>query len=363
MTISLLKEEFLEKLNLASKFTSSRLVSASILQGVYLVGEENIIHVYSTNLNYYFHTSIKAPGKNKFNAAVEPKKLAELLSLLPGGKIDISVGEKNVEIESGKIKAEFPLLDAKEFPLPPKITGSKQKIKAGFLRKNLPTVIFSASSDETRPALTGVNFVADDEGLKMISTDGFRLSLLTLKKEESLPSMIIPAQFLNEVMRLITEDEIGFSYSPEEKTMVFYVGDCELYTRLIEGDYPPYEKVIPTDKKTTAAVDREEFLRNVKLVSIFARDYSNVVVLNIEKGEVSIRPKTGDTEKNVVVSEAAVEGEPQKIAFNYKFLIDFLTNTTSKKIIIELLRSDAPAVFKPDGVDNFIHIIMPVRIQ
>ena len=363
MTISLLKEGFLEKLTLASKFTSSRLISASVLQGVCLVGEENVIHLYSTNLSYYFHTTIKSAGKNNFKIAIEPKKLAEFLSLLPAGKIDVAIGEKNIGVESGKIKAQLTHLESKEFPMPPKATGGKQKIKTSFLKKNLPTVVFSASTDETRPALTGVNFVADSGDLKLVSTDGFRLSLLTLKKEEALPSMVVPAQFLTEVVRLISEDEISFSYSPEEKTLVFYVGEHELYTRLIEGEYPPYEKVIPTDKKTTAIVDREEFLRDVKLVSIFARDYSNVVVLNIEKGGISIRPKTGEADKNVVASEAEVIGEPQKIAFNYKFLIDFLTNTTSKKITIELLRSDAPAVFRPEGTDNFIHIIMPVRIQ
>lgn len=361
--ISLIKEEFLEKLTLASKFTSSRLVSASVLQGVCLTGEENILHLYSTNLNYYFHTSIKTPGKNAFKVVVEPKKLSEFLSLLPAGKISITVGEKNIVVESGKIKAEFPLLDAKEFPFPPKITGTKQKIKASFLKKNLPTVVFSASSDETRPALTGVNFVADEDALRLVSTDGFRLSLLTLKKEEAFPSMIVPAQFLIEVARLIEGEEVNFSYSPEEKTLVFYVGGHDLYTRLIEGDYPPYEKVIPSDKKTTAVVDREEFLRNVKLVSIFARDFSNVVVLNIKKGELTVAPKTGESEKNIVSAEAEVDGEPQKIAFNYKFLLDFLTNSSSKKVVLELLRSDAPAVFKSEGADNFIHIIMPVRIQ
>lgn len=353
----------MEKLNLASKFTSSRLVSATVLQGVCLIGEESIIHLYSTNLNYYFHTTIKTPEKNKFKIVIEPKKLAEFLSLLPTGKVNITIGEKNVLIESGKIKAEFPVLDPKDFPLPPKTTGNKQKIKTNFFKKNLPMVIFSASTDETRPALTGVNFVADAGDLKLVSTDGFRLSLLTLKKEEIIPSMIVPSQFLLEAVRLISEDEISFSYSPEEKALVFYIGDNELYTRLIEGDYPPYEKVVPADKKTTAVLDREEFLRNVKLVSIFARDYSNVVVLNIDRGAVSIKPKTGDSEKNVVTAEADVDGEPQKIAFNYKFLIDFLTNTSSKKVAIELLRSDAPAVFKSEGVDNFIHIIMPVRIQ
>ncbi len=201
------------------------------------------------------------------------------------------------------------------------------------------------------------------DDLKLVSTDGFRLSLLTLKKEESLPSMIVPSQFLSEVSKLIDEDEVSFSYSQEEKILAFHIGSHDLHTRLIDGEFPPFEKVIPTDKKTTVTVDREEFLRNVKLVSIFAREFSSVIILKVEKEGVVLLPKTGSDSANVVKQDAVVEGEVQRIAFNYKFLVDFLSNSSAKKIVIELLRGDAPALFKSEGQDNFIHIIMPIRIQ
>lgn len=363
MKIALLKESFLEKLTLASKFTSSRLVSSSVLQGVCMVGGENKIDFYSTNLNYYYHTYIKNEGSHKFKIVVEPKKIAEFLSLISEPKVDLEIGEKKLTIESGKVKGEFPLFDSGEFPFPPEVKVEKKTIKASLIKKNLPTIVFSASTDETRPVLTGIDFVSTGDDLRLVSTDGFRLSLLTLKKEENLPSMIVPASFLSEVVKLIDEDEVSFSYSQEEKILAFHIGHHDLYTRLIDGEFPPFEKVIPTDKKTTVTVDREEFLRNVKLVSIFAREFSSVIVLKVDKEGITLMPKTGDGNANVVKGDAEVVGDDQKIAFNFKFLADFLSNASSKKIVIELLRGDAPAVFKSEGHDNFIHIIMPIRIQ
>lgn len=363
MKIALLKDIFLQKINFASKFTSSKLVSSSALQGVCLMGEENLIHLYSTNLNYFYHSIIKLEGKHSFKIIIEPKKISEFLGLVSASKIDIEIKDKQIIIEAEKTKAEFPLFDPKEFPFPPKVVGDPQKIKSSFLTKNLPLLLFSSSQDETRPVLTGIDFVSEEDGLKIVSTDGFRLSLLSLKKDVNFPSMIVPSSFLSELIRLIDGDEVSFNYSQEEKILAFHTKEHDLYTRLIDGDYPPFNKVIPQDKKTTITLDREDFLRNVKLVSIFAREFSNVVILKTDKNEISLSPKTGGTEANITHQEAQITGEEQKIAFNYKFLIDYLNNSDSKKISIDLLRGDAPAVFKSEGVDNLIHIIMPVRIQ
>jgi len=363
MKITLLKESFLEKINLASKFTSSKINSSTSLQGVCLIGEEGLINFYSTNLNSYYHTFIKYEGASKFKAVVEPRKIGEFLSLLSSGKIDIEIKDKQIIISQDKTVGEFPLFESAEFPFPPKIEVEKQKIKADFFKNNLPLVVFSSSSDETRPVLTGINFVSSGEDLQIVATDGFRLSLLNMKKQVSFPAVIVPAVFLTEVAKFLkSEKEISFSYSEEEKILVFYIGENELFTRLIEGDYPPFGKVIPSEKKTTVVLDRSELLRNVKLASIFARDFSSVVVLKTEKNNITVTPKNAG-DKDVAFQEAVIQGEEVKIAFNYKFLIDFLNNATSKKIIIELLRSDAPAIFKIEGQDNFLHIIMPVRIQ
>ncbi len=363
MKTTLLKDTFLEKINTSLKFTSSKVISSNVLQGVCLLTDENGLHFYSTNLSSYYHSMIKKEKLDKVKVVVEPKKISEFLSLVNTPSVDIEIKEKDLIISSGKTKGDFPLIDASEFPFPPKINSPKQKIKTSFFEKNLSTILFSASSDETRPALTGINFVVKEDGLKIVSTDGFRLSLLSLKRTEDVPSMIVPSQFLDEAIRLIKDEELLFSFSKEEKVLVFYGKEVDLYTRLIDGDYPPFERVIPSEKKTTITISKSDLLRAVKLVSIFTRDVSNIIILKTENDEIVVMPKAGGEDVNVSKVEAKIDGEGQKIAFNYKFLTDFLSAAETEKIQIELLRGDAPAVFKQVGVDNFLHIIMPVRIQ
>lgn len=363
MKIKLNREEFLTKLNLATRFTSSKLSSLSVLQGIYFKSEGGKLHLYSSNLNSFFHSTVSSQVENKGEFIIEPKKIIEFTSFLAEGKIDIEVTEKQLIIKSGKKKGSFPLIKTGDFPQPPKIEEKEQKLKTEFFIKNLPLVLFSASTDETRPALSGINFVTNDE-LTLVSTDGFRLSLLKTKSEGKMPSVIIPADFLREITHFFKDEkEIGFFYSAKEKIILFRAEETEFYSRLIEGDFPPFEKVIPQEKKTTITLEKEEFLRNIKLISVFARDLSYIIVLEAKKKEVRITPKTTDGEENSALQEGEIEGEEQKVAFNYKFLVDLLNAVDCKNIIIEILRPDAPVVFKTDNNQNFLHVIMPIRIQ
>ncbi len=364
MKIRLNKETFLEKINLSSKFSSSKLSSATSLQGVYLKKEDDKLHFYSTNLNFYYHGFLKTEEKGEFKVIIEPKKVSEFLSLLPLGNIELEIKDKSVILSQDKTRGEFSIFSLEDFPFLPNSASEKLKIETTLLKETLPLLFFSASSDESRPILTGVNFVSIDGTTQIVTTDGFRLSLFSFKNSLPLSSVIIPSSFLLEISRLVkTEKEVLFSYQQDEKTITFYLNEGEFTTRLIEGDYPPYEKVIPSESKTTATLDREEFLRNVKLVSVFARDLSNIIILEVEEGSLKLSPKTGEKEDNIAFQEAEIKGEKQKVAFNYKFLLDFLSNITSKKVIIEFLRSDSPTVFKSEKNDNFLHIIMPVRMQ
>ncbi len=359
------KGVFLEKLALASRFTSSKLSSTTTVQGVLLNNKGGELEIRATNLTAYYNTIIKNQEKQKTEALIEPKKIGEFLSLLPPGKITINLEEKQITITKDKTQGSFPLWEAKDFPLPPEMNGEKeQKIKTDWLIKNLPLVLFSTSPDETRPALTGVNFLTQEEELVLVSTDGFRLSLVKTKNNQKFSPMLVPADFLNEVFRFIKEEkELGLTLSDKEKTIRLSIGDNQFYSRLIEGEFPPYEKVLPAEKKTTIIADREELLKNVKIISVFARDFSNIVICEFKKDGIYLTPKVDGGEKSSAYQEAEVEGEQQKVAFNFKFLIDFLGHVTAKKIAIELLRPDAPVVFKSEGNKEFLHIIMPVRIQ
>jgi len=156
---------------------------------------------------------------------------------------------------------------------------------------------------------------------------------------------------------------VGFTFSEEEKIILFSVGENQFYSRLIDGEFPPFEKVIPTEARTTVDVEAQELLRSIKLIAVFARDQSNIIMCNFKKDGLWISPKLTTGNENSTQIDIDINGEEQRVAFNYKFLLDFLNIIKEEKIRIEILRPDAPVVFKIIKNEAFTHIIMPVRIQ
>lgn len=364
MKITIKKRLFLEKINTAMRFTSHKIGTPQSLQGIYIKCEGEKINIFSTNLSFYFHTTIPVKSEGNATLLIEPKKISEFLNLLEQEEVDISLEEKQIVVSQGKTRGAFPLFQADDFPLPPKIGPKGEIIEKEFFEKNIPLVLFSSSKDDSRPVLSGVNFVESEDGLIVVSTDGFRLSILKLKNKKQIKNMLIPAEFLYEVAHYAQGGgDVVFSFSEEEKAVLFSVGDDRFYSRLIEGEFPPFEKVIPSEVKTTVDIDAQEFLRNIKLIAVFARDQSNIVICNFKKDGLWMCPKLSTGNENSTQMDIDITGEEQKIAFNYKFLIDFLNNVKEEKIHIEILRSDAPVVFKIKKREEFIHIIMPVRIQ
>lgn len=366
MKIILDKEQLLNNVQISTRFTSKRLSTIQSLQGAMFTIEGDKLTIYATDLNTNFSstTKLKTTSKEKKSFVTDPKKLAEFLALLAPGDIVLIVEEKKITIQKEKNQGFFNIMESGDFPLPPKLTEKPIVLKAEQFKKTLPLVLFAASRDEARPALSGVNFVSSDGELVTVATDGFRLSLLKEKNTQKVPSMLVPRVFFEEVLSgLKEEDEINFTTSEKEKMVKFSTPTKEYYSRVIEGAFPPFEKVIPTEKKQTIITDREELLRNIKIASLFAREQSNIIILKGEKGVIQIRPKTDNSDENTSTQDAEIEGDAIQVAFNARFLLDFLQNVSGKKITIELLRSDAPTVFKTDNQKNFIHIIMPVRIQ
>lgn len=364
MKISIDRNLLEGKLSLAARFIPSRFSSLSSLQGTLLEAKEGELNIYSTNLNSYFHTKIKIKEKVSFKKLTDPRKIIEFLSLIMPGDISLEVSDKEIIISQGKTSGSFPIIAYTEFPQPPVLKEKAQKLKTEFFVRDIPLVLFSASTDETRPVLTGVNFLAQDESMLVVATDGFRLSFLKTKKNQVFPQMLLPRDFLTEIIRLIKDEkEIEFAFSKQEKTAVIRCSEGDFYTRLIEGEFPPFEKVIPADKTATVTTDREELIRNIKTTAVFARDFSNIVLCEFKQDGLYLKPKLDTAGKSQTFQEARLDGEEQTVAFNLKFLLDFLNQIDSKTVIIEVLRPDAPVVFKADNKPDFIHIIMPIRIQ
>ncbi len=358
------KDTFSEHLTIASRFTSSKLTSVSNIQGVLLKGEKDSLYFYSTNLTTFYKATIPMQDIEPFQVVIEPKKMLEFLAFLAPGVLEVEVKEKQVTVKMQKTKGNFQLILADDFPFPPGFPEKSQPMEPDTFIKELPLVLFSASNDDTRPVLTGVKFHNADNELLLVSTDGFRLTVIKDKKIGEFPSMIVPADFLSEVLRYMKESKkVAFNYAESEKMVLFEVDHHAFYSRLIEGDYPPFERVIPSEVKTTVVADKSELQRSIKLISVFARDFSNVCVVEVNAEGITLRPKKEGNSENTAFMEAEFTGEPMSIAFNFKFLLDVLNQLSSKTVTIELLRTDAPAVFKSDEHKGFMHVIMPVRIQ
>jgi DNA polymerase-3 subunit beta len=357
------KEQILEKLNLASHFLQSRLTT-SLPPGVLFKLKKNKLTLISSNLNSFYQGEITLADevKKETDFIIEPKDMIDFINLLNGQKIFFLVEEKRVIVKDEKNQGTFQRIALEDYPSPSIKELKKQKIEIKKWQKILPRVLFAASSDESRPVLTGIYFKTEEENLDLVATDGFRLSLYREKKEIEIPSVIIPASFLEEIIRIAKNKEAFFSYLPEEKMICFQINNDLFYTQLIEGEFPPYERVIPKETKTKIIVDKEELLRNTKIIAVFARSFSNIVIFEIKKGELVLRPKTKENETIARQDLVGFEGEEQTVAFNFKFVLDFLAHIDAKEIEIGVLKPDAPVILKPKDKSELLHIIMPVRM-
>jgi DNA polymerase-3 subunit beta len=230
----------------------------------------------------------------------------------------------------------------------------------------LSGVLFAAATDEGRPLLTGVKLVKKDGGITVIATDGYRLSLkkLDLPIEGDL-DIVIPARALSEVVKISSEEKEAGSVTMvqnEDGQLVFVVGDNEIHTRAIAGDYPNIEKIIPKTHNTRVLMDSVGLTRAVKSAAVFARDNANILRLHIENQSVTVSANTPQVGENHVEMEAKVDGEGGDIAFNSRFLLEFLNGFIGEEVLFEMTGSLNPGVFRKPKDESYLHIVMPVRV-
>jgi DNA polymerase-3 subunit beta len=216
--------------------------------------------------------------------------------------------------------------------------------------------------------LTGVLFILDKDLLTLVATDGFRLSRKKIHlKNEKAGRVIVPKSVLGEVQKLIQESsEVVFSVEDKDKQVLFGTGDTILTSRVIEGDFPDFEKIIPQSFSISVLTDKEDFLRAVKLASIFARESANIVKLRLGKDFIGVFAESSASGSQETKVDAKVEGDLGQgfeIAFNYRFLEEFLHSSGGEDVGIEFTTSDKAGVFKDLSDTDHLHLIMPVRLQ
>lgn len=378
MRISVLQENLNKALTSVSRVVASK-AQLPVLNNVLLTVEKGTLRLTTTNLELGMVVPIGAKVQAEGAICVPAKVFSELVGELPAGEVDLEVEDQKLLIRQGDFTADLAGMGAGEFPaLPPFDKKRLMEFQADAFLRSLKRVIFSAATDDGRPVLTGVCFNLAGDMPRMAATDGFRLSVVSLSSEGKakekgaeetggIETAIIPARALAEVVRLASEEEIGETITVsggKERQVKFTVGKAELLTRLIDGEYPDYGKILPKDKVASFEGDKETFVRVVRMAAIFARESANVVKFTIGKGVMKVSATSQNLGTNESVLEGKAEGEDGFcVAFNYRYLLDFLTNTDGEEIKIDFSGSLSPGMFMDPKEKDFTHVIMPVRLQ
>jgi len=367
MKLTVLQENLSEALSIASRFVASR-PQLPILSNFFLKVSKNELKISATNLeigiNYHCGAKVLKEGET----TVLAKPFFEFISSLPADKINLNLKKEALAVDCHHFKASFPTTPAGNFPHISTKVSQKISLSHQVFSQAMAKVVFAASNDESRPVLSGVHFQFDDSQCLLSATDGYRLSFQKITLEKKYPKLdfIVPAAVLTELARIKfndKEEEFELGLSDEEKQAVFFLPRIEFTSRLLEGEYPKIEEIIPKDKKTTVIVDREEFLHIIRVSAIFARDAANIVKLDFNKDQLTISanaPSLGENQNKMAIK---MEGKNQRVAFNFHFLLDFLQAVKDDEIQIELNESAKPVIFKLPQKKEFLHIIMPVRLQ
>lgn len=368
MHFFILKENLDKILSIVGRNISSK-PQLPILSNILLKTQDNQLKITTTNLELGIIFTTGAKIEKEGEITVPGKLLAEFVNNLNPGKIEFVLEGTNLLVKTDKTKASFATISALDFPTFPKKFEIRHKFKFEKIKDVVFRTVFAASLDEGRPVLTGVKITIAENKMMFTATDGYRLSMenivISEKKEDF--QVILPARSVAEVVRIAQEtktEEIGFSIIKDKNQAIFNLGKTLIFTRVIEGEFPDIQKIIPVAFKTKAIIDKDQFVKAVKITSLFARSSSNIIKIKIQKNGLQIKAATPQIGENEDFIEAQVEGEETEIAFNFRFLLEMLSNFPEEKVVFETSGALNPGVFKlPSLTSSFIHIIMPVRVQ
>jgi len=374
MNVSVMQEHLARGLQTVSRAVSTR-ATLPVLANVLLRTENSGLKLTATNLEIGINCWVPGKVTEEGEITVPARLLTDLVTSLPNQRIDLVLSPKDrtLKLTCGSNRSSIKGIEADEFPVVAAIGETPAtSVDARVLREALSEVVFAAASDESRPILTGVLTKLSGDRMTLAAADNYRIAVRTLTLDppvEAETLIVVPARSYAELQRILPDAEasIEITVTPNKSQVMFHVDGIDLVSRLIEGQFPNYEPVIPTSHSSRAVIDREAFLAGTRRASIFARDSANIVKieLNGEAGAdgtgVAITAHAADVGDNADTLEATIEGSPTSIAFNARYLIDVLSNLGAEEAALELSGPLAPGVIRGIGKDDYVHVIMPVR--
>ncbi len=365
MKLQVLQSSMSKVLQIAARFASTR-AQLPVLNNIKLAAYANKIEVSATNLETSINITLGAKVEEEGEITIPAKTIADVVSNLGDRQLTLIAEKEQLNISTDNFSSRIVGMNTSDFPDIPKETGENPfKINRDALIKALDKVLFATSTDETRPLLTGVYFNIGTS-LTLVATDGFRLSekVTGIDNSKEKEDIILPKNVLSELGRLSSgEETILMKYDKDNSQVVFGVGNIVLASRILSGEFPDYKKRIPDKSKIRVNTDKMEIVRAIKLASVFAREGANIVKLGVKGGSLEVSAESSSAGKQVTQIDAQVEGGELEIAFNYRFVEEFLNSIEGEDVLIELNDAASPGVFKDPSDKDYLHLIMPLKLQ
>jgi len=362
MKIVIHRDKFLEGLQVVQSVVSTR-TTLPVLSNVLLRAEGGSLTLSTTDLDTGIRTSVEAVVEKAGAATLPARRLLSIIRELPATEITLDIDSKNAaSIKAGNSFFKIMGLPEEDFPPFPKTEGARLfKLAQKDFREMLRKTAYAMSTDESRYVLNGCLLSLKDHKLIVVATDGRRLALV--EQEMEFPKaneidVILPTKAVNELLRTLgAEGDVEIAIA--ENQIAFTIGNTYLISKLIEGNYPNYKQVIPSETKERITLERELFLTSIKRVALLSSEKSNSVKLNFSKNGIEITantPEVGEARESLSVP---YKGKEFSIAFNPEYLGDPLRNLDSDLVHFDFTDELSPGVIRHDK--PFLYVIMPMR--
>jgi DNA polymerase-3 subunit beta len=326
-----------------------------------LVGDR--LSITGTDLDLTIQLTLAVGGDGDGGVVVPARLAADIVRSMGAGKIEVAVDGDEVSIVGGRSQFSVRPLSFDDYPKLSTPTTSSVTLPAAAVGEALRQVVRAASTDEARPILTGVLLTAENGGLRMVATDSYRLAVRDLAEHQVLGAdqkVLVPGRALSELQRLVgAGEELTMRLGDRDAT--FEVGDTRLSTRLIEGEFPNYRQLIPTSHPNTLTVEREPLLEAIRRVKILAKD-ATPVRLQMGGDTLRLTAITQDVGNASEELDATYEGTDLTVAFNPEYFASGVEACSSDSITLSTLDALKPAVVRGVGNDDYLYLLMPVRV-
>ncbi len=373
MKLTCVQENLSKALSVVNRAVATR-TSLPVLSNVLVATERSMLKLSATNMEISTTVMVGCKIDSEGAVTVPARLLTDLVSQFDAGPVDFELNPETLELSlsSGKYNATLKGISADDFPpLPAAEPGATLRLDSTTLKQMIDLTTIATATDDSRPVLSGVSISIDSNSIVFAAADGYRLAIKRLNAEtgvEKAVQIIVPRSSMIELSRILgdTREEVEIVISPQATHVAFQVAGVQMISHLIEGQFPNYEQLVPTDSSTRVVLNAAEFSKATRIAAIFARSGSNVIRMEVDSGDadagtVSISAESADIGANSGQLDADVDGEQAFIAFNARFLGECLSTVHTEEVEVQLSGSTSPGLIRPRNDDSYIHVIMPMH--